>query len=350
MKPTITYEEMIETKNTKSIGFVDVRSPKEFQESTIPGAINLPVLDNEVRAEVGTLYVEGHIKEAKQVGVNAIAARLPDMYQEYQKMAEKYDELVIFCSRGGMRSNSIFSLLKALGMPVSRLTGGYKSYRRYIHEHLDASFEKVHFVTLYGPSGSGKTEILKHLADKGAHVLDLEGCANHRGSVLGSVGLDEPHTQKMFESLLFEASQNWQAGDVVFTEGESKRIGKVVMPGQLVEAIRRGKKVYVEAPMERRIAQIRQDYVKEDNQEELAEALEHLNGFFKEERIRQFQEDIRHGEVDRVIESLLVSYYDPKYGHHNVSMDDYVKNLDDAETAKNLLDWQKESEASLNGK
>lgn len=343
MKPTVSYEEVLANSQKRQIGFVDVRSPKEYQSSTIPGAVNIPVLDNKAREKVGKLYVNGQIDEAKHYGVTWISEHLPLMHTQYQELLKEHEELVIFCSRGGMRSNSIFSLLKALGMPVSRLNGGYKAYRHYINEHLDEQISKVHFVTLYGLSGSGKTDILQELAKKGVKVLDLEACANHRGSLLGSVGLSAPHTQKMFESLLYETSQTWQEGDIVFTEGESKRIGKAVLPPSLVTGIHSGKKIYIDASLEKRVAQIHKDYVKENNKAELAQSLEPLKSFINEERIGQYQELIQKGNVDAVIESLLLSYYDPRYSYRKTQPEKGFKNENAEETAQAILDWERES-------
>ncbi|UJF16385.1 tRNA 2-selenouridine(34) synthase MnmH [Jeotgalibaca sp. MA1X17-3] len=344
MKPTITYEEILKINETRKITFVDVRSPKEFQLSTIPNAVNIPVLDNDAREKVGLLYVEGKIEEAKKYGVEWVSSQLPEMYSRYQEILKDSDEIVIFCSRGGMRSNSIFSLLKALGLPVSRMCGGYKAYRRYVNEHLDAQLEKASFVTLYGLSGSGKTEILYELSDRGAKVLDLEGCANHRGSLLGSVGLSEPHSQKMFESLLFEISRDWKEGEVVFTEGESKRIGKVVMPVSLVSAIQKGKKVTIEAPLEKRIAQIHKDYMKGNHLEELIDSLESLKVYINKEKIIEFQDQVRKGDVDSVIKSLLLSYYDPRYNHHQSKRDYIFVNHNPKETAEKILKWHQQKE------
>lgn len=344
MKPTITYEEILEASENRKITFVDVRSPKEFQLSTIPNAVNIPVLDNDAREKVGTLYVEGKVEEAKKYGVEWVSSQLPNMYSRYQELLKNADEIVIFCSRGGMRSNSIFSLLKALGLPVSRMCGGYKAYRRYVNEHLDAQLEKASFVTLYGLSGSGKTEILYELSDKGAKVLDLEGCANHRGSLLGSVGLSEPHSQKMFESLLFEISRDWKEGEVVFTEGESKRIGKVVMPVSLVSTIQKGKKVTIEASLEMRIAQIHKDYMKGNHVEELIDSLEALKAYINKEKISEFQNQVRKGDVDSVIKSLLLSYYDPRYSHHQSKRDYIFVNQNPKETAEKILEWHQRKE------
>lgn len=344
MKPKIEYRELLEVDQEKSVAYVDVRSPKEYEESTIPGAFNIPVLDNETRAKVGTLYVAGKTEEAKQAGVEYMATRLPEMFQDYQRLATMYDEIVIFCSRGGMRSQSIFSLLKALGLPVSRLQGGYKEYRKYIREHLDEQLKKIELVTIYGLSGTGKTEVLLEIEKKGAHILDLEGCANHRGSLLGSVGLSEPHSQKMFESLLFDASRQWIEGDVVFTEGESKRIGQAVIPDSLFSAMKEGTTLYLEAPMATRVAQIYKEYVTPDNQQELVDSLERLKKFANPEKIQRYQEYIWTGQVDKVIEGLLTSYYDPRYKHRRKQPKATFVNTHAPDTACAILAWANERE------
>lgn len=343
MKPTVTYEEVIKARESKAIGFVDVRSPKEFQTATIPGAINIPVLDNEAREKVGQLYTHGHIDEAKAYGVSYASKHFPEMFNRYQKLLTTYDELVIFCSRGGMRSGTIFSLLKALGLPVSRISGGYKAYRHYIVHHLDEQLSKVKFITLYGLSGSGKTEILQELSSQGAKVLDIEGCANHRGSLLGSVGLSEPHSQKMFESLLFEASRDWEPGESVFTEGESRRIGKVVMPPSLAASIQQGQKIFINASLAYRVAQIHREYVDKAELEELIEALEKLKKVINEERVSQLQSQLRAGNTKVVIETLLTAYYDPRYSYRKKNYVQSFTNLNAAETARAILKWQKES-------
>lgn len=339
MKPTMTYQEIMDASTKKKICFVDVRSPKEFQQSTIPGAVNIPVLDNQAREKIGLLYVSGKIDEAKQYGIEWASGQLPSMFARYQQLLTDFDELTIFCSRGGMRSNSIYSLLKALGLPVSRLQGGYKAYRHHVVSHLDEELTKVKFMTLYGLSGSGKTDILKELAALGVPVLDLEGCANHRGSLLGSIGLTEPHTQKMFESLLFDASRQWQAGATVFTEGESKRIGRVMMPPSLFTAIQAGEKLLIEADLAKRVAQIHHDYVVNTDEAELSVTLGQLKRVINPEKVKLMQGQLEAGAVDQVIEKLLVSYYDPQYSFHKKTYAATFSNQDSHETAKAILSW-----------
>lgn len=340
MKPTITYEEVLASSKKKTIGFVDVRSPKEYQLSTIPGAVNIPVMDDEAREVIGKMYKAGQIDDAKQYGVTWASARLPEMYAQYRQLLNEYDELALFCSRGGMRSDTIFSLLKALGLPVSRIKGGYKAYRHYVLEHLAEQVTRVQFVTLYGLSGSGKTDILAELSKLGANVLDLEACANHRGSLLGSIGLTAPHSQKMFESMLFDASRNWQTGDVVFTEGESRRIGQAVMPQPLYEQIQNGQKIFIDAALPYRVNQIYHDYVEATDVTELINTLSYMGKVMNQDRVAKMQQQLKDGEAKSVIETLLVSYYDPKYSYRKKTYAKTFTNQNAQETAAAILAWQ----------
>lgn len=351
VRPIVTYEEIEKDNTDKSILFVDVRSPKEYAKETIPGAVNIPVLDDEARKEVGTLYVSGQIDEAKMHGIKSISPRLPEMFSRYREYDKEYDRVVLFCSRGGFRSNSIFSLLKSLGMGVYRLEGGYKGYRSHINKQVPELFEKVQFVTLYGNTGSGKTAILHEMQAQGANILDLEGCANHRGSLLGSVGLErkEPNSQKMFESLLVDTAKNWQKPLIVFTEGESKRIGKVVLPPSLVAAMRSGINIKIDASLDYRIGLLKQDYVHE-NKEEINLALDRLKKYVNDERVEGYKASILRNDFDAVIEDLLLSYYDPRYNYNKKEYVSSFHNESPAETAEAILAWTKNRAYETNQK
>lgn len=344
MRPIISYEEVEEKMTEQSVLFVDVRSPKEHKKATIPGAINLPVLLDDDRVEVGTLYDAGKVEAAKQYGVKSLSPRLPEMFQFYQTYSRQYDSVVIFCSRGGYRSNSIFSLLKSLGMNVSRLEGGYKSYRRNVTQQLPELIKKVQFVTLYGTTGNGKTAILEELKEKGANVLDLERCANHRGSLLGSVGLNEPNSQKMFESLLFDAAKEWSEPFIVFTEGESKRIGNVILPNVIVEAMREGINIRINADMDYRLKQLKQDYLTIQKDEEILDGLEQLKRYVNNDRIEKYKKQVESKDYDSVIEELLLKYYDPRYNHTKKTYAAEFKNEQPAETAAQILEWLKKEQ------
>ena len=343
MKPVATYEEIEQQRGDKSILYVDVRSPSEYAKSTIPGAVNVPVLDDEDRKTVGTLYVAGKIDDAKSHGIQTISPRLPEMFSLFQEYTKAYDQVVIFCSRGGFRSSSIFSLLKSLGMNVHRMEGGYKNYRSTINNMIPVLFEKVQFVTLYGNTGTGKTAILEELKKLGANVLDLEACTNNRGSVFGGVGLKkkQPHNQKMFESLLVESAAGWKEPLIVFTEGESKRIGQAVLPPSLIDAMQKGINLNIEASLDYRIEQIKKDYL-HSNEAELLAALDRLKSYLNEARVEGYKEQVRQHDFDAVIEDLLVKYYDPRYNFNKKEFSAIFRNEDAAATAEAILEWMKQ--------
>jgi tRNA 2-selenouridine synthase len=242
--------------------------------------------------------------------------------------------MVFFCARGGFRSTSIVSLLRSLKIGALKLDGGYKAYRAYINENLPKIAEPVELVVLYGNTGTGKTQVLDALRAQGADVLDLEACANHRGSTLGAVGLGEPNSQKMFESLVFEELAG-RKGNLVFAEGESKRIGRSVIPEYLFDKIRNGKHVRITAPMEQRIKNIMADYVY-DTDDELIEALNHLRKRVGNETIDKYISEVRNGNYQLVVEELMRDYYDPMYEHNPKNYVFEVENLDPEETARIL--------------
>ena len=230
-----SYEKITEKiKKGKNLLFIDVRSPSEYEEARIPGAVNIPVFSDKEREYIGTLYkVEGK-KEAIREAVGIVGKKVQDIYIEFEKYIEKDRELIVYCARGGMRSSTVTSLFKEFSLPVIKLENGYKGYRQYLNENLPKMIKEKELIALYGKTGSGKTNILQEIKQKGYDVLDLEKCANHRGSLLGGIGLGGDATQKNFEAYVMDCILKSKS-DVIFTEGESKRIGSVVMPNNLFE-------------------------------------------------------------------------------------------------------------------
>ncbi|WP_010292506.1 rhodanese-like domain-containing protein [Clostridium senegalense] len=141
---------------------VDVRSPLEYKENTIPGAVNIPLFNDEERALVGTIYKQESTEKAKKIGMEIVSKKLPSIYDEFLKLEKKHKKIVLFCARGGMRSGSLVALLSSLGMRVEKIKGGYKSYRGYVLEELPKLNEQVKYIVLHGNTGVGKTEILKN--------------------------------------------------------------------------------------------------------------------------------------------------------------------------------------------
>lgn len=305
------YEEILKFKNPI---FVDLRSEGEFEEGTIPGAISMPVLSNEERKIVGTLYVSGDVKGAKEKGVEFFAPKLTEYYKHISQMEEEH-EVVLFCSRGGFRSTALFNLLKTLGHNVYKLNHGYKAYRRYVLNFME-TLGDYDYVVLKGYTGCGKTEILKELKGRGENVLDLEGLARHRGSLFGGVGMGAQPSQKTFESELVESFKSLKPG-LVFVEGESSRIGSINLPNQLIKAMAKSERVFlIEDRLERRVERIKSDYLKDygpHKKEEIVSAFENLKRYINAERYENYLKMIDEENFDFVIEDLIVKYYDANY-------------------------------------
>ena len=224
-----------------------------------------------------------------------------------------------------------------LGINAFKLDGGYKGYRKYINTHLPALIENIKFVVLYGNTGVGKTHILEALRNKGVDILDLEGCANHRGSALGSVGLGQQNTQKMFESLVYEFLVNRKT-NLVFVEGESKRIGNDIIPTYLYDAMTNGINIKIEASMEIRVDNILKDYV-HNTDGELIYSLNFLRNQLGNENIDRYIELINKHEYIKVIQELIVKYYDPLYQYKNRKYNRVFYNENTLDTARDIVNW-----------
>ncbi|OLR65239.1 tRNA 2-selenouridine(34) synthase MnmH [Peptoniphilus porci] len=335
MKYELNYEEIHKMiKNGEKIKFIDMRSPREFNENRIPGAVNLPILDDEERKIVGTTYVRESVEKAKYLGINFAKDKLLDFYEKVIELTGNYDHVIIYCSRGGYRSNVFFSFLRALNVNVKKLIGGYKAYRKYINENLDNLIAQKDFVILCGKTGVGKTEILKTLSSN-FPVLNLEKLANHRGSIFGGIGLNNQPSQKYFESLLFEALDNDEK--TFFTEGESAKIGNIQLPKILIEKISSGKKIVIEDKIENRIARIKRDY-NLSNKDEIYKALIEIKKFISHKKESIYLEKFYEGDYDFLIRDLLLNYYDPNYKKNYSSDDLHLAN--DSAVIKNILNFK----------
>ncbi len=331
----VQYEDIVKNEIGKNFLLVDVRSPGEFKSETIPGAINIPIFTDEERAIIGTTYVQDSIDKAKQLGVEAAANKLPEIYEKVVKLDKEYDNIVFFCARGGFRSLTLSTLFRAIGINAIRLEGGYKGYRKYINDSLPRLVEQVKFIVLYGNTGSGKTDILKYLKEMDKDILDLEACANHRGSLFGGVGLGHPNSQKMFESLVFESLNN-RKSNIVFTEGESKRIGRIVMPEYLFNAIKAGDNILIDTDLDLRVNNILKDYVN-DIDDELLESLGHLKEHIGNSNVDRLIDFVRSHDYKSAIEDLMIKYYDPMYEYKNRDYIGRFNNSNSQDTAKEII-------------
>lgn len=337
MIKTIEYSQI--DQNDKYI-LIDVRSPGEFKTATIPGAVNVYLFDDEQRKVIGTVYVQESVEKAKKIGMEAASKNLPIIYEKINELQKKYKKLIFFCARGGMRSSSLVSLFASLGVNALKLRGGYKGYRAYINNELPKVIEEINFIVIHGNTGIGKTDILKKLSQRDCDILDLEGCANHRGSLLGSVGLGKENSQKQFESLIYHSLKN-RRSNYIFVEGESKRIGNIIIPEFVYLAMKKGKHINITSDIDFRVKNIISEYVQSDDSE-LIEALNKLRKYISDKNIDKYIEEIKAFNYEWVIEELMIKYYDPMYENNPYNYDLHLKNNNIEETCNNIMDWAKD--------
>ncbi|MUV38351.1 uncharacterized protein JNUCC1_02189 [Lentibacillus sp. JNUCC-1] len=327
----ISIEKILEEHKKHPLALIDVRSPKEYQEATIPGSINIPIFNNEERAEVGTLYKQAGSEVAKQRGLEIFSAKLPAFIEQFKALDS---DMAVFCWRGGMRSKTAATVLDLMGIQVSRLKGGYRSYRKWIVNHLDQAPIHPDLFVLNGYTGSGKTTILHKLEALGEPVIDLEGMAGHRGSIFGHIGL-KPANQKTFDALLFEKLTAYQQKSHIFIEGESKRIGKVVLPDAFFHQKETGKQLFIELPISERVNNILEDYHPWDAPEAFMEAFSLIKKHIHTPVAKEVETHLIHERYPEAIELLLKYYYDPRYEH---SISHYTDDQKIIITARNADD------------
>ena len=293
---------------------IDARSPGEYAEDHLPGALNWPTLDDEERRMVGTEYKQVSAFEAKKRGA-AIAARNISAHIEREVMDKPKDWApLLYCWRGGKRSGSLGLILDQIGFRVSLVEGGYKAFRTALVADIPRQVQRLRFQVVCGTTGSGKTRLLHALAREGAQVLDLEGLARHRSSVLGLLPGQPQPPQKAFDTLVWNALRRLDPARVVYIESESKKVGNVVVPDSLILAMRASACLRLELPTEERVKLLLQDYdffVKDAAF--FCERLETLTQVRGSEVVRHWQEQARSGRMAEVVEDLLVRHYDPTY-------------------------------------
>jgi tRNA 2-selenouridine synthase len=299
--------------------FIDVRSPGEFADCHIPGAINLPLFTNEERATIGTTYKQMGQGDAKWKGMQVVSPKIPEMMEKIKIHIDTGKKPIIYCWRGGMRSRSVATFAEMSGLDVHKLAGGFRSYRSWVVSQLTADLLPKRFVVLHGMTGVGKTIILHKLQQKGFPILDLEKCAGHRGSVFGGIGFDVAN-QKTFESRLVTELPKLKGLPYVFIEAESRRIGKSTQPDFLMEAKEKGIHILLETTLDIRVDRTYQEYVDlnieiNDFQKLVEEAVAPITKRFSPDIKKQVQEALALKDYKTLIKVLLADYYDPRYQH-----------------------------------
>ncbi|GGC01618.1 tRNA 2-selenouridine synthase [Oxalicibacterium flavum] len=309
----LPFSELIATLDSYDT-IIDVRSPLEFAEDHIPGAINCPVLSNEERVEVGTLYRQVGAFEAKKLGAALVAKNIARHIEgPFRDHPQNWKPLV-YCWRGGNRSGAMSHILARIGWPVTRIDGGYKAYRSHVNTELAALPASFRFHVLCGPTGSGKSRLLRHLAAQGAQVLDLEQLANHRGSVLGNLPDSPQPAQKRFESSIWHLLRGFDSARPVFVEAESKKVGRLRVPDALMERMRASSCTVLSLPLPDRVALLLDEYAHfTDDTAQLGTQLDLLTPLHGKEKIAQWHQLVASGEMPKLVETLLATHYDALY-------------------------------------
>ncbi|GAB4184601.1 MAG: tRNA 2-selenouridine(34) synthase MnmH [Coleofasciculaceae cyanobacterium] len=344
---------------------IDVRSESEFAQDRIPGALNLPVLNDAERAKVGTIYKQVCPFEARKVGASLVAQNISRHLDSHFATKDKDYHPLVYCWRGGQRSNSMALVLSQIGWHVTILEDGYKTYRAYVREQLQRLPEHFTYQVLCGMTGSGKTHILQQLAQRGVQVLDLEGLAHHRGSLLGQEWeecgqnelvmerttqtretrkslpsnqllmttpewergedsqvcsspqegrLSSQPSQKWFESLLLQTLQRFDVSKSVWVEAESNKIGEVYLPPSLWQRMKQARCVEVQLPQAARVEWLLQEYPHFlTHPHLLKQKLARLKSRYGREKLNEWYSLIDAGQWHTLVGDLLTYHYDPAY-------------------------------------
>jgi tRNA 2-selenouridine synthase len=293
---------------------LDARSPSEFDEDHLPGATSVPVLDDEERARIGTLYKQTSAFDAKRAGAPLVSRNIARHLETLFADKPRDWKPLVYCWRGGGRSGSLAHVLRQVGWNAARLEGGYKAFRKQVVADLDVLPSRFGFRVVCGATGSGKSRLLESLAEVGAQVLDLEALAAHRGSVLGDLPDAPQPSQKSFETALWTALSGFDPARPVFVESESKKVGNLRVPDVLITRMRESECIRLEAGASERVALLREDYAHfESRPGALAEKLDCLAPLHGNERIAQWKSLLDAGNWDTLVRDLLENHYDPAY-------------------------------------
>ncbi len=319
---------------------IDARSPGEFALDHIPGAINCPVLDDEERIRVGTLYKQVSPFEARKVGAVLVARNVARHIETLFAAHPKSWRPLVYCWRGGQRSGSFTHILNEVGWTARRLSGGYKSWRHHVLTELEIVPPRFDFRVLAGPTGSGKTKVLESLEALGEQVLNLEAIAAHKGSVLGGLPDQVQPSQKMFETRVLHTLSAFDPARPVYVEAESKRIGLLRLPDAVYQGIQQGTWMGLHVPVSARVRFLLQDYSYFVHSPVLVAQLERLGATCGKAQVEAWKSLIANGQYEELVEDLLVKHYDRYY-------DRSMKQLQSAEAQGSALGTDDVSDAGF---
>lgn len=293
---------------------IDVRTPAEYAEDHIPGAINCPVLSNEERVRVGTLYKQVSPFEAKKVGAALIAINIAHHLQERFHDRPKEWRPLIYCWRGGQRSGAMQIIFRQIGWRADKLEDGYKAYRRQVLDALETIPSRFNYQVLCGPTGSAKSRVLQAIGRQGGQILDLEALAAHKGSVLGPLPGEDQPAQKSFETALWQQFQALDPARPVYVEAESRTIGRLRLPTALVDAMRGGACLQIAASLTARMDYLLRDYAYfPADPAWLKSRLASLKELVGGETLSRWNDLIDRQDWRELVQDLLTRHYDPHY-------------------------------------
>lgn len=301
LDPGLFLQQINQTK------LIDVRSPAEFDQGHIPGAVNLPLFDNEERKVVGTLYKNSGRETSVLAGLDFVGLKMSGFIKEIKKQTSS-KEIFIYCWRGGMRSAGMAWLFEFSGFYVSVLKGGYKAYRNYIRDQFD---EPLKLRVLGGKTGSGKTEILYKIAELGEQIIDLEKLAHHKGSAFGDLGQEKQPTIEWFENLLYEQLSKLNLQNRIWVEDESLSIGTVIIPKSFFLQMRMNPVIFLDIDISVRIKRLVEEYGS-FSKEQLINAVNRITKRLGGLATKQSIESILENDLETTT-SLLLVYYDKGY-------------------------------------
>lgn len=316
---------------------VDVRTPLEYAEDHIPGAINVPLLTNEERVEIGTLYKESGSFAARNRGLELTAHRMPAMVAAIAEAAAGRP-ILVYCWRGGLRSKTVATILELTGYQAVQLTGGYKAFRNYVISYFETFRPPGPLVVIHGMTGIGKTAFLLGLHSNLFTVIDLEGLACHRGSAFGELGLIQHLSQKSFETLLWDAFRKATPGRPVVVEGESKRIGRLTLPGNVYEVMLESAKVWCDASLKTRIRRLIAEYGNTDYRTGMEEALQRIRKRLGGDKFAEINGYLLQWDLEPFTAELIKHYYDKVYYKTREWREDIAISLEDYASAGQELE------------
>ena len=293
---------------------IDARTEDEYALDHLPGAQNWPSLNNSERIVIGTLYKQVGPFEANKKGAALVAANIAKHIQNHVIDLPKDWQPLVYCWRGGKRSGSLALILGQIGFKVAIIEGGYKAFRTALIAAIPAQVERLSWRVICGPTGSGKTRLLHSLRAQGAQVLDLEGLANHRSSVLGIVPGEPQPSQKHFDTLLWDALRKMDPTKPVYVESESRKVGNLAVPESLILAMRASPCYQLELADEERVQLLLEDYdffVKDPAL--FSKRLDALVAIRGKQVVEDWQAQIASDHIEDVVRDLLKLHYDPTY-------------------------------------